>query len=131
MNKRQHVLSCCGENLRGEFLEAVLEPAGGATAEMGELRATHLLKGERFLHLPEAKLSVRRTGKKIEVSASVFARQVMLEIPGTTGAVFEDNFFDLVPGQKRTVEIVDSAGGKDLLVRAVRADTVRTALGAS
>ena len=101
-------------NLRGEFLKAAL----------GRRTATLLLTGERYLHLPKATLSARWADGKIELATDAFARQVTLEAPGVTGAVFEDNFFDLPPGAKRTVEVIDAAGGRQVRVGAVNAEPV-------
>lgn len=102
-------------SLRNEFLHATF--AGH--------EATYLLIGERYLHLPQAKLSARVDGNRIEVRTDVFARQVALEMEGVTGAVFEDNFFDLAPGQTRTVAIVNSAGGRKVTVKALNAVRVQ------
>lgn len=101
--------------LRNEFLHASV--AGH--------EATHLLIGERYLHLPRTRLQVRYDTGRVEIATNVFARQVALEIEGVTGAVFEDNFFDLPPGRKRTVGIIDTAGGKRLTIRCLNAETVR------
>ena len=60
--------------------------------------------------------------------SDVFARQVSLAIQGVTGAVFEDNFFDLVPGQKKQVRVLHAAGGRRLIVRAVNAEPMEVAL---
>jgi len=97
--------------LRNEFLHATL----------GEREATYLLTGERYLHLPNAKLTARAAGDKIEISTNVFARTVSLEMQGVTGAVFEDNFFDMVPGQKRTITVINPAGGRIVTVSALNA----------
>jgi len=101
--------------LRNEFVHA----------EFAGREATHLLIGERFLHLPRAKLSVQVVDGRIEIATDAFARQVTLEMEGVTGAVFEDNFFDLPPGGKRTIAVVDSAGGKNLVVKSLNAEPVR------
>ena len=100
--------------LRDEYLHA----------NFGDQDVSHLLTGERYLHLPQASLSVRCTGGKVEITADKFARQVTLEIPGVTGAVFEDNCFDMVPGQKRAVEILNPAGGAEVCIRAVNTPPV-------
>jgi len=101
--------------LRNEFLHATF----------GQRDATHLLIGERYLHLPKPKLTARRLGDKIEISTDVFARTVTIEAPGVTGAVFEDNFFDLVPGQKRTIALIHPADPKTLTVTALNAKPVQ------
>ncbi|HUS73118.1 MAG TPA: glycoside hydrolase family 2 protein [Sedimentisphaerales bacterium] len=104
--------------LRNEFLHATF----------GAGDATYLLTGERYLHLPKAKLTVRTVGDKIEITTNVFARTVTLEMEGVTGAVFEDNFFDMVPGQKRTITVVNPAGGRALTIRALNAAPVQLKL---
>ena len=101
--------------LRKEFLHAAL----------GERDSTYLLIGERYLHLPNAKLTASAIGDKIEISTDVFARMVCLEMQGVTGVVFEDNFFDMVPGQKRTVSVINPAPGQTVTVAALNAKPVR------
>ena len=101
-------------NLRNEFLHATF----------GEREATYLLTGERYMHLPTAKLTAQAAGDKIEISTNVFARTVSLEMTGVTGAVFEDNFFDMVPGQKRTITVINPAGGRIVTVGALNARPV-------
>jgi hypothetical protein len=55
----------------------------------------------------------------------VFARDVRLQVEGVTGAVFEDNFFDMSPGQKRIIRIVDAAGGRRITIAALNAEAVQ------
>jgi len=118
-SKRCLDLTDCGPiSLREEFLEA------GFGAE----NVTCLLTGERYLHLPRARLTARKVDDRIELATDVFARQVLLEMEGRTGAVFEDNFFDLSPGQKRIIAIVDGAGGNEVSIRALNAEPVRVPL---
>jgi len=104
--------------LRGEFLHATF--AGRDVA--------YRLCGERYLHLPRAKLTARVAGERIELSTDAFAAQVVLEMDGVTGAVFEDNFFDMPPGRKRALKIIDPAAGKRLTIRALNADPVQFAI---
>lgn len=86
--------------------------------------------GERYLHLPEAHLSVLPVTGGVEVTTDVFARQVSLALRGVTGseapmgAVFEDNFFDMVPGETRRLAVLRDAGGSTLRVDAVNAAPV-------
>jgi hypothetical protein len=49
---------------------------------------------------------------------------VSLQFDGVTGAVFEDNYFDLAPGRRRVLAFPNRAGGAQLSVRAVNADPV-------
>jgi hypothetical protein len=105
--------------LRKEFLHATF----------GARDATYLLIGERYLHLPNAKLAARAAGGKIEIASDVFARTVSLEMDGVTGAVFEDNFFDMAPGQKRTIAVINPAGGRAVTIAALNARPVRLEIG--
>ena len=88
----------------------------------------HLLNAERYLHLPQATLDVKLTKNEIEITTDVFARQVTLAFPGVTGAVFEDNFFDMIPAQKYRIRIHQNPGADSLTVSAINADTVTMAL---
>ncbi|NIP55038.1 MAG: hypothetical protein GWN67_14030, partial [Phycisphaerae bacterium] len=102
--------------LRNEFLHATF----------AERDATYLLIGERYLHLPKARLTARSLDdNKIEITTNVFARTVTLEADGVTGAVFEDNFFDMVPGRNRTIEIINPAGARTVTVRALNTKPVQ------
>lgn len=101
-------------SLRTEFLEASF---------MGK-QATYLLIGERYLHLPRAKLAAHKTDDGIEISTDVFVRDVRLQVDDITGAVFEDNYFDMSPGQKRIIRITDAGGGKRITVGALNAGPV-------
>ena len=74
-------------------------------AQLGPLSATYLLVGERYLDLPEAQLSVQRDGRSLRISTDVFARQVTLDTD-EYGYLFEDNHFDLAPGETREVAIL-------------------------
>ncbi|MHC4483318.1 MAG: beta-mannosidase, partial [Planctomycetota bacterium] len=105
--------------LRNEFLHATF----------GAREATYLLIGERYLHLPKAKLNARTVADGIEITTNVFARTVTLEADGVTGAVFEDNFFDMVPGRKRTIAVINPAGGQAVTIRALNAKPVRLEMG--
>ncbi len=45
-------------------------------------------------------------------------------VPDASETIFEDNYFDLAPGQTRAVTIVDLAGSSEIVVRAYNADPV-------
>ena len=98
-----------------------LAAAGGCASTA----ATLLLAGERHLHLPQATLTANGHGDAIEITTDTFARQVTLEMlegdANVTGAVFEDNFFDMVPGERRVVAIRYAAGGNAVRVQALNA----------
>jgi beta-mannosidase len=101
-------------NLRGEFLQA----------RLNDCESTLLFKGERYLHLPQAKLSAALQDQTLNLTSDVFSRQVALTIPGISGAIFEDNYFDLAPGQTRQIQIMNSAGGRRVQISALNADEI-------
>lgn len=86
---------------------------------------THLLIGERYLHLLPAHLQVVPTGDgRIELTTDVFARQVALEIPGRPDTLFEDNYFDMAPGQRRTIAVWGEP--RDVRVQALNQELTRS-----
>ena len=97
-------------------------------AELNGHIVTHLVNAERYLHLPQAALDVKVLGDKIEIATDVFARQVTLAFPDVTGGVFEDNFFDMIPAQKRRIRIHHNPGADAVTVRSVNANTMTIAL---
>ncbi len=108
-------------SLRHEFLHAAFR----------DCEATYLLKGERYLHLPPGKLEAHTVDGSVAISTDVFARQVTLETEGATDVRFEDNFFDLAPGQVRHVRVSGTLAGSPVTVRAFNAEAIRLELGGS
>lgn len=49
------------------------------------------------------------------------------ELDGASSPGFADNFFDLIPGQKRTIAVRNAAGGRVLTVQALNAEPIRLA----
>jgi hypothetical protein len=71
-------------------------------------RSVDFLWPERRLHYPEARLTLAAENGSLVVTADKYARCVELEgEPGgdTFGWRFEDNYFDLLPGEKKTVRL--------------------------
>jgi len=85
--------------------------------------ASLVLIGERYLHLPQAKLQARITDSVVTLTSDTFARTVCLETEAV-GTVFEENFFDLRPGQSRTVKIIHPAGSHKVTVKALNAEPI-------
>jgi len=83
-------------SLRSEFLQASIV----------DCEANCLLIGERYLHLPQAHLTAHQENDRLEIATDGFARQVTLQAEGVPAGVFEDNYFDLAPGQKRRVAVL-------------------------
>lgn len=80
---------------------------GTFTAKSGQLlaRSNSLVDIERHIAFPDARLDVKLNGKSITLTTDKFARGVALEGEGG-GWQFEDNYFDLVPGEVKTVRIL-------------------------
>jgi beta-mannosidase len=105
-------------DLRTEFLQA----------SFNGLEVTHLLIAERYLHLPQASLSVESCGSGLVISSNVFARQVTLSTPGMNGTAFEDNFFDLAPAQSRTIQRITPGEIQEVIVKALNAPPLKMML---
>jgi beta-mannosidase len=90
-------------------------------AEFNGQVQTLLLNGERHLQLPNANLSVTSTSDGISISTDKYARQVILENPEGAGDIFEDNYFDMIPGQTKTVEITPVKRSQKILIRSLNA----------
>jgi beta-mannosidase len=99
---------------RREFLQA----------EFAQRVISQLLIAERYLHLPAAGLRAQWKDGRISVSSRAFSRQVNLVADGATGAVFEDNFFDLLPGQTREIRLLRPAGAEQIIVDSLNSDPV-------
>jgi hypothetical protein len=102
-------------NLRDQFLNA----------SFAGIEATYLLIGERYLHLPRATLRAIQVDEHVEIATDVYARQVTLDMNGSSGGVYEDNFFDMSPGSTRRIAVVDRGDGRQLTIAAVNADPIR------
>jgi hypothetical protein len=88
-------------------------------ARMGDQVVTHLLWPEKYLNLPAGVIQARREKDTLILSAKVFIKDVALSVPETSGAVFSDNFFNLIPGEEKRVKIIASMGGKFLQIQGV------------
>lgn len=55
-------------------------------------------------------------------------KDVELRCPETSGAVFSDNYFNLVPGQHKTIQRIDSAGTHYVEIKAVNSSLKRIKL---
>jgi hypothetical protein len=93
-------------------------------ARLGDQVTSHLLWAEKFLKLPEGAIQVRREKDTLILSAKVFIKDVALSIPAVAGAVFSDNYFNLIPGEEKRVRIIADMGGKSLQVQGVNSSPV-------
>ncbi len=93
-------------------------------ATLGDVQATCLLAGERYLNLPPATLTARIAGSAVEITTDVYARQVHLAIEGASDALFVDNHVDLIPGETRRIGLLEPVAGRTLTIRALNASPV-------
>lgn len=75
-------------------------------ARLGNQVVTHLLWPEKYLMLPEAQINAVISDKTITLTSDKFVKEVELYMQGTSGAVFSDNYFNLIPGEPKTIEII-------------------------
>jgi beta-mannosidase len=112
---------------RRVVLVVELDGANGAVD-----RSLFYFEKTRALELPEPGLAVaaepHATSASVRVTARRFARAVRLD-DGELGGAFSDNYFDLLPGETRTVEWTPGAGSPpgaaDRLSSLLRARSVR------
>ena len=129
------VKTFAGETLRAESIRIAVGPnevrqvaeyaedelLGGAAPETAVIRLRSrggvfpdnicYLRDFKDLRLPPARLEVRRSAERqtITVTADRLARFVMLDIPQEE-VVCSDNYFDLFPGETRTIELRHLSG---------------------
>jgi beta-mannosidase len=87
---------------------------GTFTAGSGQVLAQScaLTEIERNITFPDARLGVQYTGRAITLTTDKFAHCVTLEGEGG-GWFFDDNYFDLVPGEAKVVRILgDKSRGR-------------------
>jgi beta-mannosidase len=77
----------------------------------------HLLKKPKDLALSKPGIRCRITARgTLEVSTDLFAGSIYLSYPNT---VFDDNYFDLLPGDKKVVHFSSASATKDTLIKPV------------
>jgi hypothetical protein len=94
------------------------------TGRFGNQTVSQLLYTEKFLNLPDAKIQIEKTAIGIVLKADKFVKEVALTIVDSTGAVFGDNYFNLLPGEAKHVKISDSANGKSIKAKGVNSNEV-------
>jgi len=97
-------------------------------AEFNGQVQTLLLNGERYLQLPQARLKVTSTSDGISLSTDKYARQVTLENPEGRGDIFEDNYFDLSPGQTKKIKVKTDIKSHKILVSSLNSPPVEIIL---
>jgi hypothetical protein len=76
---------------------------------------TDVMAPENICTRQNPELEVTRRGDRLELSCGAYARRVTLQGPpegnGARGWLFSDNYFDLLPGRRKTVDILDAPEG--------------------
>jgi len=98
------------------------------TGRIGNQTVSQLLWTEKFLLLPDAAIHIEKTTNGILLKSDIFVKEVALAIPNTSGAVFDDNYFNLLPGVAKYVKIIDSAGGTSIKAKGVNSTEVEITL---
>jgi beta-mannosidase len=94
-----------GSFRREHVLFATLSDQAGTTIA----RTNAFVEIERKLAFPDATLQVRKVDGALQIATDKFARTITLEGegPGDPGGwFFEDNYFDLFPGETKTVRVL-------------------------
>jgi hypothetical protein len=99
--------------------EEMLKRSEYLTGRFGNQTVSQLLWTEKFLLLPDAKIQIENAADGIILKSDKFVKEVALTIPNTSGAVFDDNYFNLLPGEAKYVKILDYANGKSIKVKGV------------
>jgi len=91
-------------------------------AEFGGQLKTHLLWPEKFLKLKNGEISAVYNDDELIIEADTYIISVELSIPEVSGAVFSDNYFDLIPGQKKRISIVEQKGGNQIKIKGLNSE---------
>ncbi len=94
------------------------------TGRFANQSVSQLLWTEKFLVLPDATIKIEKTANGIVLKSDKFVKEVALTIPTTSGAVFDDNYFNLLPGEAKKVIILDAANGKSIKAKGVNSKEV-------
>jgi beta-mannosidase len=92
-------------------------------ARLGDQVVSHLLWPEKFLSLGLGIIQAKVDRDTIILKSNQFIKDVALRIPHTSGAVFSDNYFNLIPGEVKTIQILNKAGGNSLEITGVNCKT--------
>jgi hypothetical protein len=91
-------------------------------ARWGDQKKTHLLFPEKFLNLPDAEISASFIDGELVLSSDYFVKDVELYMTNTSGAVFSENYFNLLPGEVKRVSIIDHQNGKSIRIKGVNSE---------
>ncbi len=85
---------------------------------------THLMVPEKFLNLVDGKINTEIHGDLLVLEADRYISCVELSVPGVSGAVFSDNYFELFPGEKKRVSIIEKKEGHQVMISGLNSNRV-------
>ena len=53
---------------------------------------------------------------ELVLNSDYFLKDVELYLTNTSGAIFNDNYFNLLPGEEKRTKIIDSKNGKTIQI---------------
>ena len=83
---------------------------------------THLLWPEKFLKLKNGEIIAQYDNDELILESDTYIKSVELTIPEVSGAVFNDNYFDLFPGQIKRVRIIEQKNGKQIWIKGLNSN---------
>ncbi len=75
-----------------------------------------------LLKLMDAKISAKWINGELVLSSDNFVKEVELYITNTSGAIFSDNYFNLIPGEEKSIKIIDSKNGNNVQIKGVNSE---------
>ena len=92
-------------------------------ARLGEQVKSHLMYPEKFLKLKDGTIRVEVEKDMLILESETFIKSLELSLPGVSGAIFSDNYFDLIPGYKKQVSIVEKKDGTKVRIKGLNSGT--------
>ena len=83
-----------------------------------------MLFPEKYLNLENGKIRAEYNHGSMILESDTYVSSVELSIPEVSGAVFSDNYFDLIPGEPKTVSIIEQKMGKQIKIKGLNCDDV-------
>lgn len=94
-------------------------------ARFADYEATHLLMPEKFLKLKDTKIMAKVIGDEIVLRSDEFVKDVALHFTNTSGAIFSDNYFNLIPGHEKRIKIIHAANGREIQIGGVNSEIIK------
>ena len=91
-------------------------------AKVGDQVKPHLLYPEKFLKLKDGRISARLENDRLVLEADTYVKGVELSVPGVSGAIFNDNYFDLIPGHTKYVSLIERKDGNQIRIKGLNSE---------